>query len=102
MAQIFGDRFKNRRRLLERLDHMVESGQVTAAEGERLRAAQTDDAFDAAVVSIRSRHAVARLSAAVESGQMSQGEADTNLERIRKGEHPRGLRAHLARLAPRK
>ncbi|MGH9077646.1 MAG: hypothetical protein ACRDY0_09390 [Acidimicrobiales bacterium] len=94
--------FENGGRLLERLDRMVEKGQVTAEEAGRLRAAETDGDFDAAVVAIRGRHAGVRLSAAVDAGQMSQAEDDANLERIRRGEHPRGLRAHVARLAPRR
>jgi hypothetical protein len=102
MAEIFGGSYENRNRLLERLDHMVESGQVTDDEAARLRAAGTADEFEAAVVAIRTRHADARLTAVVDAGQMSQADADANLERIRSGEHPRGLRAHLARIAPRK
>jgi CHASE3 domain sensor protein len=88
----------NRKRLLERLDHMVESGQVTAEEAGRLRSATTDAEFEAATVAIRTRHASASMSAAVEAGDMTQVEADTNLARVRNGEHPRGLRAHVARL----
>jgi hypothetical protein len=88
----------NRKRLLERLDHMVEAGQVTAEEAGRLRSAMTDAEFDAATVAIRTRHASASMSAAVEAGDMTQVEADTNLARVRNGEHPRGLRAHVARL----
>jgi hypothetical protein len=102
MAQLSGDGFKDRKRLLERLDRMVETGQVTGEEADRLRGAGTDDEFNAAVVAVRSRHAEARLNAAVEAGVMTQAESDANLERIRQGEHPRGLRAHLARMVPRK
>ena len=99
MAELFGEGFKNRDRLLDRLDRMVESGQVTDEEAERLRAADNAEDFDAAVVAIRTRHAQARLDAAVAAGQMSKDDADANLARIRAGEHPRGLRAHLGRLA---
>jgi CHASE3 domain sensor protein len=88
----------NRKRLLERLDHMVESGQVTAEEAGRLRSATTDAEFEAATVAIRTRHASASMSAAVEAGQMTQAEADANLAGVRNGEHPRGLGAHVARL----
>ena len=98
MAQMFEEGFTNRKRLLERLDHMVESGQVTAEEAGRMRTAATDAEFDAATVAIRTRHASASMSAAVEAGQMTQAEADANLSRIRNGEHPRGLRAHVAKL----
>jgi hypothetical protein len=47
------------------------------------------------VVGIRTRHARARLDAAVEAGRMKQAEADANLEQLQKGEHPRELRGHL-------
>ena len=88
----------NRTRLLERLDHMVESGQVTAEEAGRLRSATTDAEFEAAALAIRTRHASASMSAAVEAGQMTRAEADANLAGVRNGEHPRGLRAHMARI----
>ena len=86
---------KNRRRLLERLDLMVRSGQVTAEEATDLRAATNAEDFEAAVVRIRTRHAQARLDTAVRAGQMTQAEATANLQQIREGEHPRRLRAHL-------
>jgi hypothetical protein len=86
---------KNRKRLLERLDHMVRSGQVTEEEATDLRAATNDEDYDAAIVRIRTRHAKARLDAAVQAGQMTQAEANANLDEIQRGMHPRGLRAHL-------
>jgi hypothetical protein len=89
---------KNRERLLERLDHMLGSGQVTAEEATALRAATSAEDFEAAVVRIRTRHARARLDAAVEAGQMTEAEANANLEQLHKGEHPRGLRAHLRKV----
>ena len=45
---------------------------------------------------VRARHAGTRVARAVAAGDMSQGEADANLERLRSGEHPEGLRARLA------
>jgi hypothetical protein len=89
---------KNRKRLLERLDDMVRSGQVTDEEASDLRAATNAEDYDAAVITIRTRHAQARIDVAVEAGQMTQAEATTNLERIKQGEHPRGLRAHLRKI----
>jgi CHASE3 domain sensor protein len=89
---------KNRKRLLERLDQMVRSGQVTAEEAADLRAANNAEDFEAAVVRIRTRHARVRLDAAVEAGQMTQAEANANVEQLQKGEHPRGLRAHLRKI----
>jgi hypothetical protein len=89
---------KNRTRLLERLDHLVRSGQVTEEEAAELRAATNDEDYQAAVVRIRTRHARGRLDAAVEAGQMTPAQASVNLEQIKKGKHPRGLRAHLRKL----
>jgi hypothetical protein len=36
------------------------------------------------------------MARAVAAGDMSQEEADTNVERLRNGEHPKGLRARLS------
>jgi regulator of replication initiation timing len=91
---------KNRKRLLERLDDMVQSGQVTAEEAADLRSATRATDYEAAALRIRIRHARARLEAAVEAGQMTPAEASANMECIRKGEHPRSLRAHLRKIAP--
>lgn len=88
---------KSRGRLVERLDHMVEAGRVTEDEAGRLRAANGPAEFDDVVRAIRVRHATARLDAAVEDGEMSEEEADGLLVRLRNGEHPRSLRAHLAK-----
>jgi hypothetical protein len=41
----------NRKRLLERLDHLVRSGQVAEEEATELRAATNDEDYQAAVVS---------------------------------------------------
>lgn len=93
--------WKKRERLVERLDHMVESGRVTEDEANRLRAASGPAEFDDATRSISVRHAKARLDAAVEDGGMSQEEADGFLARLRNGEHPRSLRAHLGKFRSR-
>jgi hypothetical protein len=77
---------------------MLGSAQVTAEEATALRAATSVEDYEAAVVTIRTRHARARLDAAVEAGQMTQAEANANLGRLQKGEHPRGLRAHLRKI----
>lgn len=87
-----------RARLVEQLDRMTEKGQVTAEEAGRIRSAADADAFDAAVLAVRVRHARARLDGAVERGDMSPQEADENLAALERGEHPKGLRSHLRRL----
>jgi hypothetical protein len=89
---------KNRDRLLQQLDHMLDSGQVTVEEATALRAATSAEDYEAAMIKIRTRHAQARLDAAVEAGQMTQAEANANIEQLQKGEHPRGLRAHLRKI----
>jgi polyhydroxyalkanoate synthesis regulator phasin len=89
---------KNGKRLLERLDHMVHSGQITEEEATDLRAASNDEDYEAAVVRIRTRHAQVRLDAAVKAGQMTLAEANAHLEQLQKGEHPRRLRAHLRKI----
>lgn len=91
---------KRRKRLLQQLDRKVGSGRVTEQEAGRLRAAGGPGEFDQAVRDIRVRHAGARLDAAVADGSMSLAEADDLLERLRNGEHPRSLRAHLHGLRP--
>ncbi len=91
---------ETRERVVGRLDHMVGSGRITESEADRMRSASEPSQFEGAVRDIRVRHAGAKLRAAVESGGMSQEEADAHLERLRKGEHPRSLRAHLRTLLP--
>jgi len=90
-----------RKRLIESLDRMVKAGRVTEQEAAQLRGAVEPDEFDSAVRKIRVRHAGPRLAAAVESGKMTAEEANDLLARLEKGEHPKGLRAHLRRLVPR-
>jgi polyhydroxyalkanoate synthesis regulator phasin len=82
-------------RILQQLDKMVASGQVTPEEAEHLRDTQARPEFEAAMPDVRLRHAGERLKSAVSEGQMSQQEADEQFERLRKGEHPKGLRARL-------
>jgi hypothetical protein len=77
---------------------MVQSGQVTAEEATALRTATNAEDYEAAVIRIRTRHARSRLAAAVEAGQMTQAEADANVELLQTGGHPRALRAHLRKV----
>ncbi len=84
-------------RIIRQLDKMVAAGRVTREEAPRLREAEGTADFDAAIAGIRARHAGAHLAGAVRSGDMSQEEADAYLERLYQGEHPKGLRARLAK-----
>jgi polyhydroxyalkanoate synthesis regulator phasin len=82
-------------RIIEQLDKMVSSGRMTAEEAARLRATAGTSEFEAAMGEVRARHASAHLDSAVSAGQMTQEEADDQLQRLRAGEHPKGLRARL-------
>ncbi len=82
-------------RIIEQVDKMVESGRITKDEAVRLRATEGTAEFDAVVGEIRARHAGAHMEVAIADGEMSQEEADGYLERLRSGEHPKGLRARL-------
>jgi polyhydroxyalkanoate synthesis regulator phasin len=82
-------------RILQQVERMVASGRITDEEAARLRAAEGKPEFDAVVGAIRARHAGAHMEAAVAEGDMSQEEADAYVARLRRGEHPKGLRARL-------
>lgn len=88
-------------RVLAQLDKMVAAGRITESEAARLRATAGTPEFDAAMGAVRARHAGAQMEEAIRSGEMTQVEADANLERLRRGEHPKGLRARLAKHRPR-
>ena len=81
---------------------MVASGRITEEEAARLRASVGTPEFDVAIGEVRARHAGAHMEGAIRVGEMSQEEADSYLERLRKGEHPKGLRARLAKHRPQK
>jgi polyhydroxyalkanoate synthesis regulator phasin len=82
-------------RIIQQVDRMVASGRITETEAAQLRAAEGTPAFDVVVGTIRARHAGAHMEAAVAEGDMSQDEAEGYLERLRSGEHAKGLRARL-------
>ena len=82
-------------RIIEQVDKMAASGRITEEEAAQLRATEGTSDFDAAVGAIRARHAGAHMEGAIAQGEMTQEEADGYLERLRSGEHPKGLRARL-------
>jgi hypothetical protein len=90
---------RNRARLLERLDKMVEAGRLTEDEAARLRGAAESSEFSDAVGEIRRRHATARLDDAVADGRLTPEETGALRERLENGEDPRFLRG-LGRGAP--
>ena len=89
-------------RIISQIDNMVASGRITAEEAARLRSTEGSADFDAAIADIRARHAGVHMEGAINAGEMTREEADDYLERLRKGEHPKGLRARLALHRPRK
>jgi polyhydroxyalkanoate synthesis regulator phasin len=85
-------------RIIKQIDKMVKSGRITEEEAARLRSTEGTPEFDQAMGDVRARHAGAHMEEAVAEGQMSQVEADGYIERLKKGEHPKGLRSHLGQL----
>jgi hypothetical protein len=82
---------------LNKLDRLVDSGRLTSAEADRLRAASNADEFDVVAQEISIRHARRDLDEAVSAGEMTEDEADRRLEPLQKGEHGRSLRGHVLR-----
>ena len=84
-------------RILQQLDKMVASGRITEDEAADLRAAEGTEQFEQALGAIQVRHAGEHMQSAIPAGEMTQEEADAYLDRLRRGEHPKGLRARLAK-----
>jgi YHS domain-containing protein len=91
---------RQRERIVATLDRMVASGRLTQVEADRLRNAAEPGQFDAALRSVRVRHARAKLAMATRDGSLSREDADAILDRLRKGEHSRAIRSHLRSLLP--
>jgi polyhydroxyalkanoate synthesis regulator phasin len=87
----------NADRIITQLDKMVQTGQMTADEAQSIRNAEGTPEFEEALLDVRLRHAATRLDGAVADGEMTREEADGQLQRLRDGEHPKGLRARLGR-----
>jgi polyhydroxyalkanoate synthesis regulator phasin len=87
-------------RIIKQVDRMVASGRITEEEAAHLRATEGTADFDAAVGAIRARHASAHIEEAVADGEMSPQEANEYLQRLRGGDHPKGLRARLRQHRP--
>jgi hypothetical protein len=84
-------------RILEQLDKMVASERITEKEAADLRAAAGTEQFERAVGAIQARHAGEHMETAIAAGEMTQEEADAYLDRLRHGDHPKGLRARLTK-----
>jgi polyhydroxyalkanoate synthesis regulator phasin len=89
-------------RILQQLDKMVASGRITEDEAADLRAAAGTEQFEGAVGVIQARHAGEHMESAIAAGEMTQDEADAYLDRLRRGDHPKGLRARLTKHRPRR
>jgi len=92
---------RKQNQLVKGLDRMLKSGRVTESEAAELRAASDPATFEELLQNLRVRHATEKMNAAVVGGYMTQEEANTNVKRLQNGEHPRSLRAHLAKILPR-
>jgi hypothetical protein len=88
-------------RILQQLDKMVASGRITREEAADLRSAKGTEQFERAVGAIQARHAGEHMESAIAAGEVTQGEADAYLDQLRRGEHPKGLRARLTKHRPR-
>jgi hypothetical protein len=66
-----------------------------------LEAAETDEDREAIMRGIRTRHAAARLEAAVAAGDISAGEAAKLVEEVRRGDHSSALRRRINEVARR-
>lgn len=91
----------NTDRVTQQLDKMVQTGRMTENEAQRIRDAESTPAFEKAQLAVRVRHAGEHLSAAVADSEVTREEADHQLQRLREGEHPKGLRARLRRQSKR-
>jgi polyhydroxyalkanoate synthesis regulator phasin len=88
-------------RILQQLEKMVASGRITEEEAAELRSAEGTAQFERTVGTIQARHAGEQLESAIAAGEMTQDEADAYLDRLRRGDHPKGLRARLTKHRPR-
>lgn len=86
----------NQERILEQLDKMVASGRITEDEAAALRAAAGTEEFERAIGTVQARHAGEHMERAVAAGDMTFEEAADYGDRLRRGEHPTGLRARLS------
>jgi predicted RNA-binding Zn ribbon-like protein len=75
-----------------RVDKMLASGRITAAEAERVRSAATPAAADAAIQAIRLRHMTAHVEDAVSAGTVGESDGADLLEQA-KHEGPAALRS---------
>jgi hypothetical protein len=89
-------------RILQQLDKMVALGRITEDEAADLRTATGTEQFEQAVGAIQARHASEQMESAIAAGEMTQEEADAYRDRLRRGDHPKGLRARLTKNRSRK
>ena len=70
-------------------------------EASALASAETEEAREAIMRGIRARHAAARLEAAVTAGDISAGEAERLVDKVRRGDHSSALRRRINEVARR-
>lgn len=74
-----------------RIDKMLAAGRISEDEAARVRSAAETGDLDAVLQEIRLRHARQSVATAVAEGRKTQEDAAALLERLDRGEEPRGL-----------
>jgi hypothetical protein len=77
--------------LARRVDKMLASGRITAAEADAIRLATTPEEADTAIDAIRQRHMSTHVDEAVAAGSVTEADGQELVERAR-SEGPEVLR----------
>lgn len=85
----------NKDRIMEQLHRMVETGRISDAEAQRLRATRGTAEFATALNEVRARHAATHLDRAAEEGRIGREQGADFLDRVRAGDHSRRLRSDI-------
>jgi hypothetical protein len=75
--------------------HLRDAGRMSDEEAAALEAAETDEARVRVMTGLRSRHAAARLEAAVAAGDISAEDAERLVAEVRDGDHSAELRRRI-------
>lgn len=83
----------------EQLAQMARHGHLTPEEVQILQSDQSAEDLAPLVLKVRERHARTRLEHALADGSPTANRAEALLERVRRGEHDKELRAVVISLA---
>jgi hypothetical protein len=84
------------------LAHLRNSSRVTPQERTALEAAETDEAREGILRTIRARHAAERLRDGLSVEAISVEEAEHLVEEVRQGKHSSSLRRRINQIAGRR